>query len=156
VAGTVERYVELSPIDQLTRWRRVEVPKSKTEAGTGRVVPLTSRVCAVLTIWLARLPEAKPEDFLFPRHSIGVAGNNRLPCAHNICPDQPMGSWKKAWRLACNRAEAHYRWHDTRNTFGVFDAGSADTHQPHAMANWLIATRCRASVPSKKNRSTRA
>jgi integrase len=93
------------------------VPQSKTEAATGRVVPLTSRVCAVLTIWLARLSEAKPEDFLFPRHSIGVAGNDRVACVHSIRPDKPMGLWKKAWRLACDRAKAHYRWHDCRHTF---------------------------------------
>jgi integrase len=93
------------------------VPKSKTEAGAGRVVPLTSRVCAVLTIWLSRLPGAKPQDFLFPRHSIGVAGNRRLPTIHNIRPDQPMGSWKKAWLRTCNTAKSRYRWHDCRHSF---------------------------------------
>src|SRR5262249_52490630 len=30
----------------------ITVSKSKTEAGTGRVIPLTQRACAVLTIWL--------------------------------------------------------------------------------------------------------
>jgi integrase len=28
-----------------------------------------------------------------------------------------MGSWKKAWRLACNTAKARYRWHDCRHSF---------------------------------------
>src|SRR5262249_18395783 len=36
------------------------VPRSKTEAGTGRLVPLTSRASGALTIWLSRFPEAKP------------------------------------------------------------------------------------------------
>jgi integrase len=32
---------------------RLVVPKSKTDAGTGRVVPLTRRVCLALTLWLS-------------------------------------------------------------------------------------------------------
>ncbi len=93
------------------------VPKSKTEAGTGRTIPLTSRVCAVLSMWLARFAELKREEFLFPRHSIGLAGNNRLPCIHSIRADQQIGSWKKAWRLACKSAGVRYRWHDCRHSF---------------------------------------
>jgi integrase len=32
---------------------RLRVPKSKTEAGTGRLVPLSRRVCAALSLWLS-------------------------------------------------------------------------------------------------------
>lgn len=28
-----------------------------------------------------------------------------------------MGSWKKAWRLACKGANARCRWHDCRHSF---------------------------------------
>ena len=28
-----------------------------------------------------------------------------------------MGSWRKAWRLACAAAQVRYRWHDLRHTF---------------------------------------
>jgi integrase len=34
----------------------LRVPKSKTDAGQGRIVPLTSRVRAVLCLWLSRFP----------------------------------------------------------------------------------------------------
>src|SRR5438445_482343 len=43
------------------------VPKSKTEAGTGRLVPLTNRACGALTIWLSRFPDAQPDSYVFPK-----------------------------------------------------------------------------------------
>jgi integrase len=36
----------------------INVPKSKTEAGIGRTIPLSRRACAALTLWLSRFPEA--------------------------------------------------------------------------------------------------
>lgn len=90
---------------------------SKTEAGTGRTVPLTSRVCAVLTLWLSRFPEAGAESCVFPKNSVGVAGDDRLPNFYGVDPDQPIGEWKKAWKLACKTAKVNYRWHDCRHTF---------------------------------------
>ena len=42
------------------------VPKSKTAAGTGRVIPLSRRVCACLSLWFERFPNAGPDSFLFP------------------------------------------------------------------------------------------
>jgi integrase len=95
----------------------ITVPKSKTAAGTGRVIPLSRRVCACLSMWLERFPDAGPDGFLFPCHKIGVAGNSRMPVLYGIDLNQPMGSWRKAWRIACKTAGAHYRSHDMRHTF---------------------------------------
>ncbi len=103
--------------DGVVEHGRLTVRKSKTEAGAGRTIPLTRRACAVLTIWLARFPQATPESFLFPRHSVGLIGNNRIPGLHGIEMDEPIGSWKKAWRVCCDAAGARYRWHDLRHTF---------------------------------------
>lgn len=36
----------------------ITVPKSKTAAGTGRVIPLSRRACACLSMWLERFPRA--------------------------------------------------------------------------------------------------
>jgi hypothetical protein len=49
------------------------VPKNKTAAGTGRVIPLSRRVCGCLSLWLERVPDAVPDSFLFPAHKIGLA-----------------------------------------------------------------------------------
>ena len=43
---------------------RLVVSKSKTDAGTGRVVPLTRRLCAVLTLWLSRFPDAGVDAYV--------------------------------------------------------------------------------------------
>ena len=93
------------------------VPKSKTAAGTGRVIPLSRRVCACLSLWLERFPDAGPDSFLFPSHKVGLAGNSRVPVLYNIDLGQPIGSWRKAWRIACKAAGARYRPHDMRHTF---------------------------------------
>jgi len=50
------------------------VPKSKTAAGTGRVIPLSRRVCACLSLWLERFPDAGSDSFLFPLHKVGLGG----------------------------------------------------------------------------------
>jgi integrase len=93
------------------------VSKSKTEGGTGRTVPLTRRACAALTLWLARFNQAAPEAYIFPRHKIGFTGNSRRSDLYAIDLNNPIGSWKKAWRDALKTAQLHYRWHDCRHTF---------------------------------------
>ena len=93
------------------------VAKSKTDAGTGRLIPLTNRVCVELTFWRKRLQNPPPETYVFPQHSIGFAGAKRAAYIHNIDLNRPIGQWKKAWTLACKSAGVSYRWHDCRHTF---------------------------------------
>jgi len=95
----------------------VVVPKSKTAAGTGRVIPLSRRVCASLSLWFEQFPEAGPDTFLFPYHKVGMAGESRVPVLYDVDLSRPMGSWRKAWRLACKAAGVRYRPHDMRHTF---------------------------------------
>jgi integrase len=105
---------------------------SKTEAGTGRTVPFTSRVCAVLTLWLSRFPDAEPNGYVFSRFSVGIEGNARRPKFYAADLTQPIGEWKKAWKIALDKAgkvgcktpeerknakPLKYRWHDCRHTF---------------------------------------
>jgi integrase len=110
--------------DLRLEWRRgviekgeLTVPKSKTEAGAGRTVPFTSRICAVLTLWLSRFPNAEPDGYVFPRFSVGIEGNARRPKFYAADLTQPIGEWKKAWKIACKLAKVQFRWHDCRHTF---------------------------------------
>jgi integrase len=94
------------------------VPKSKTEAGKGRAVPLTARACAVLTTWLAHFPNAEQDAYVFPRHSIQMlkGGKNTVIC--EVCLSAPVQSWQRAWRKILKDAGGlKYRWHDLRHTF---------------------------------------
>jgi integrase len=74
-------------------------------------------VCACLSLWLERFPEAGPDSFLFPYHKVGMGGNSRLPVLYNVDLNRPMGSWRKAWRIASKAAGVRYRPHDMRHTF---------------------------------------
>ena len=81
------------------------------------MIPLSRRVCACLSLWFERFPEAGPDSFLFPFHKVGLAGNSRLPVLYGVDLGRPMGSWRKAWLLACEAAGLRYRPHDMRHTF---------------------------------------
>lgn len=95
----------------------ITVGKSKTAAGTGRVIPLSRRACACLSMWMERFSDAGPDTYLFPSHKIGLAGNSRQPALYAVDLNRPMGSWRKAWRIACKSAGVRYRPHDMRHTF---------------------------------------
>jgi integrase len=73
------------------------VGKSKTAAGTGRMIPLNPRAAAVLTHWRGLFSGAQPEDYVFPHEKYGLAGNDRKLCAYEIVPAEPMHRWKVAW-----------------------------------------------------------
>jgi integrase len=93
------------------------VSRSKTEGGKGRIVPLTRRACAVLSLWLSRFPDAGPDSYAFPAHCVGFAGNERKPAVYDLDLTKPMGEWKSAWTVARAGAKLNYRWHDLRHTF---------------------------------------
>ncbi|HEY9157079.1 site-specific integrase [Candidatus Binatus sp.] len=95
----------------------VVVSRSKTEGGTGRMVPLTRRACAVLSLWLSRFPDAGLDSYAFPQHCVGFAGNKRKPALYDLDLTKPIGEWKTAWNVARTAAKLNYRWHDARHTF---------------------------------------
>ena len=95
----------------------VIVPKSKTAAGTGRLIPLSRRACASLTLWIGYFPGTNPDSYLFPYHQVGIGGDARALTVYDVDLGRPMGSWRKAWLEACKRAGVAYRWHDLRHSF---------------------------------------
>ena len=95
----------------------VTVGKSKTAAGTGRVIPLNPRAVAVLSHWRVLFPGVEPEHYVFPHEKYGLAGNDRKLCAYEIIPTEPMHRWKVAWESARKTANVLCRFHDLRHTF---------------------------------------
>ena len=97
----------------------VVVGQSKTEAGTGRVVPLTRRACAALTLWLPRLGGAGPDSYLFPFHRVAVAGDERRAWIYGIDLDRPMSpsGCRRAFETARKLAGVQVRLYDARHTF---------------------------------------
>lgn len=95
------------------------VGSSKTEAGAGRVVPLTRRACAALTLWLSRFAEAKPDDYVFPFHRVAMAGNGRIPHVYDVKLDKPMSpsGYKTAFETAREKAGLTLRFYDARHSF---------------------------------------
>ena len=117
--NTGMRYSEL----RLLRWwqialgaRRVEVGVSKTEAGTGRSIPLNDRATAVVRFWATQFPGREPDHFVFPSERYGAAGDSFEPCIYGTDPTKPIKSWKEAWETARSKAGVSCRFHDLRHT----------------------------------------
>lgn len=95
--------------------RTLTVGRTKTEGGSGRVIPLNSLSYAALVHWAGRTPTAKPEEYVFP-----ACEDARLDCEHpdtsKIDPSQPIKSWRTAWRRALKDASLGIRFHDLRHT----------------------------------------
>jgi integrase len=99
------------------RWEQVDlvhkkaltVGKSKTDAGTGRVIPLNDTAVVALEAhaswYIERFGECKPEWYLF-------AFGSPLPND----PTRPITSFKTAWIKVRQKAGVKGRWHDNRHT----------------------------------------
>lgn len=97
----------------------VMVGQSKTDAGTGRVVPLTRRVCTALTLWLPRFRDAGPDSYLFPFHRVAVAGDERRAWIYGIDLNRPMSpsGCRRAFETARKVAGVQVRLYDARHSF---------------------------------------
>ncbi len=113
---------------RLLRWRQVDmlersitVGRSKTQGGSGRVVPLSDTAWRCIQGWRGQFSEAKPEHYVFPSEKYGFAGEagyqHGAIVPYDIRPDVPIGSWKVAWANALEAAGVQCRWHDLRHTF---------------------------------------
>jgi integrase len=96
----------------------IVVGNSKTEAGAGRIIPLTRRAREALTVWLARFPEATADSLVFPFHRVAMA-NRYFSHVYDVNLDRPMSSssYRTAFRTACRRAGIRLRFYDARHTF---------------------------------------
>jgi integrase len=95
--------------------RTVTVGRAKTQAGTGRVIPLNQPAFDALVRWAGRLIESNAEDYVFP--ACEAAGIEREhPDRERIDPSRPIKSWRSAWRAAVKRAGLQLRFHDLRHT----------------------------------------
>jgi integrase len=95
----------------------IVVATSKTEAGKGRSIPLTERAASCLAQWLRRFPNASPDSYVFPRHSVRQVKGVALTVLSSVVLDRQVQSWQTAWRSALEKAAVKYRWHDLRHTF---------------------------------------
>jgi len=123
--NTCMRYSEL----RLLKWeqvnfagRTITVGLSKTEAGTGRVIPLNARALSILSFWAGLFPNREPNHYVFPCEKYGLAqredekkGSTRT-CVHSTDATKPIGRWKEAWEAAKIRAGVQCRFHDLRHT----------------------------------------
>jgi integrase len=93
------------------------VGKSKTQAGTGRAIPLNARAVAMLKQWHGLFTGALPDHFVFPHEKYGIAGDSRTLCVYEVIPTEPTHRWKMAWESARKAAGVSCRFHDLRHTF---------------------------------------
>lgn len=97
---------------RLLRWGQIDfekrlltVGRSKTDAGTGRLITLNPPALEALVRWTSQFPGAEPAHFVFPWCE------NR-----QVDPARPTNGWRTAWRHALRRAGFNCRFHDLRHT----------------------------------------
>ena len=83
------------------RWNQVDlfeslltVGKSKTQAGTGRLIPLNPSARKAIADWASRFPGHTQEHFVFPWCE-----------SRNFDPAKPTQGWRTAWRTATRSVE---------------------------------------------------
>jgi integrase len=94
------------------RWLQVDlfervltVGKSKTAAGSGRVIPLNPSAVKALADWGSRFPDRQPDHYVFPWSE-----------SRRFDPSRPTQGWRTAWENARERAGLKIRFHDLRHT----------------------------------------
>src|ERR1022692_1253884 len=114
------REIQWEQIDLIHK-KTLTVGKSKTEAGTGRVIPLNDQAIAALedhAAWYTRrFGECRPGWFVF-------AFGSPLPND----PTRPITSFKTAWIKVRKQAGVKGRWHDNRHTLvtELAESGAGD------------------------------
>jgi len=116
--NTGMRYSEI----RLLHWKQLDtvnrfltVGKSKTQTGTGRVIPLNARILSVLDFWALNFPLREPNHYVFPFERYGAKGDEDTfgftggAVAYDTDPTRPIGDWKEAWEKAKERAGATLR-----------------------------------------------
>jgi integrase len=116
--NTCLRYSEL----RLLKWEQIDlkactltVGLSKTESGTGRLLPLNDRAAAIFGFWASLFPDRASNHFVFPSERYGASGDG-VAVVHSSDPTKPIGRWKEAWESAKTKACVFCRFHDLRHT----------------------------------------
>jgi integrase len=116
--NTCMRYSEL----RLLTWGQADlnsctltVGHSKTESGTGRLLPLNDRAVAILGFRASLFSLREPSHFVFPAERYGASGDGAT-VVYDSDPTRPIGRWKEAWESAKIRAGVSCRFHDLRHT----------------------------------------
>lgn len=95
--------------------RMLTVGKSKTQTGTGRVIPLKRRILNVLDMWAAQFPNRQTTHYVFPFEKCGAKGaEDTFVCTAGVVfygtePTRPIGDWKEAWEKARERSASILR-----------------------------------------------
>ena len=92
------------------RWHQIDlfdriltVGKSKTDAGTGRVIPLNAAAVRALADWSERFPKREPEHFVFP-----ACENARIDTAN---PDYSRVDASRTVEIMAHRMAQRYAKH---------------------------------------------
>jgi integrase len=111
------------------RWQQIDlvhkkqltVGKSKTDAGTGRVIPLNDTVMIALEAhaawYIRRFGECRPEWYVF------AAGKGQPND-----PTKPVTTLRTAWTKVRDKSKVVGRWHDNRHTLvtELAESGAGD------------------------------
>jgi integrase len=107
---------------RMLRWNQIDLFKrtltvghTKTDSGSGRLIPLNAPAYAALVKWVGRFADSQPEHYVFPACE-NVRFEARHPDLAKIDPTRPIQAWRTAWRRALRDTGLQVRFHDLRHT----------------------------------------
>lgn len=100
------------------QWRNIDFAnrclqfgKDKTQAGTGRKIPLNQRAIETLKFWSQQFPKRQPAHFVFPSERYGLHGSKGTfggtVEVYDYDPEKAVGTIQSAWRSAKARTQRH-------------------------------------------------
>jgi integrase len=119
----------------------IQVGKSKTDAGSGRMIQFNQDGFNVLHNWKMNFPGVKPKHYVFPSQRYGLIGapeiRGGVVAPYKTYPDRPTASLNTSWRSCKAAAGVECRWHDLRHTCtSLLADGGAMSHTLQAMLGW--------------------
>jgi integrase len=99
------------------KWQQIDLLKatltvgtSKSDAGTGRIINLSTQALDLIKNWRGNFPNVEPAHYVFPSEL--YAGKTLW----KTCPEVPVTSFFESWDTARQRAGVKCRWHDLRHS----------------------------------------
>jgi integrase len=100
-----------------------EVGRSKTERGTGRIIPLHQTAIQAFKNWKTRWPNAQPRDFVFPSEKLRFKGEGAadkgIMTPYDTDLTKPIGSLSRA----CSRPRNNHT-----TTLGLIEGPHKSPH----------------------------
>lgn len=131
------------------KWEQIDfeqstliVGRTKTDAGSGRLIHFGEDAYTLLHNWKLNFPGVKSRHYVFPSQRYGLIGKKEIRggvvAPYRTEMDRATASLNTSWRTAQKVAGVNCRWHDLRHTCAsILGEGGATNATLMSMLGWM-------------------